>query len=159
MCSMTDTKHSLTPMTTTRGSKTRFAITSFCVGIALTIFVYWRSWNTLLQFLHSMSNFCGGHFVEMSLPSWSSRLRVRFSPWGVRDRHPVPRLGTDTPSGVYPWGQTPVRPLSAPYSDRIYRIHRIVQGGNATRICSIWGQTPHPWGQTPFTPIYLLYSP
>ena len=57
-----------------------------------------------------MSNFCGGHFVEMSLPSWSSRLRVRFSPWGVRDRHPVPRLGTDTPSGDrhHPLGgQTP----------------------------------------------------
>ena len=43
MCSMTDTKHSQTPMMTDRGSKKRFAITSFCVGIALTIFVYWRA--------------------------------------------------------------------------------------------------------------------
>ncbi len=39
MNSMTDMKHSLTP----RYSRTRFAITLFCVGIALAIFVYWRS--------------------------------------------------------------------------------------------------------------------
>ena len=40
-----DIKHSLTPMTSNLGSKVRFAITSFCVGIALTLFVYWRALN------------------------------------------------------------------------------------------------------------------
>ena len=40
---MTDMKANLIPKTANRVSKTCFSITAFCVGIALMIFVFWRS--------------------------------------------------------------------------------------------------------------------